>query len=119
MKKYKLMVLLSVLILTIGSVAICAEESDQKGLSQSDVQELSGLSKSFKNYLTKVETANKLTDLKVTKLQDDQVALDEDMSVVQSELEEKIEQLKKENDEKSFWMIIGIVGAATLGLIAH
>lgn len=119
MKKYKLMVLLSVLILTVGSSVVRAQETDQKSLSQSDVQELSGLSKSFKNYLTKVETANKLTDLKVTKLQDDQVALDEDMSVVQAELEEKIEALKKENDEKNFWMIIGIVGAATLGLVAN
>ena len=27
--------------------------------------------------------------------------------------------LKKENDEKSFWMIVGIAAAALVGVVAH
>jgi septal ring factor EnvC (AmiA/AmiB activator) len=96
-------------------------QMDQKGItmSQADIQELAKLSKTFKKYLADVEASASKAEGSVTKLSEDHLTLNNDISQVQLNLEDKMTEMKKENDQKNFWMMVGIAVAATIGIVAR
>ncbi|MFC1771661.1 S-layer homology domain-containing protein [Candidatus Margulisiibacteriota bacterium] len=81
-------------------------------LKKSEVQELVNLAKTFKKYLVNYEIKNKVVKKQLTGLKNEQVTIHDDMSRVA----DKVENLKKENQDQ-FLYIIGACILAALGIL--
>ena len=91
------------------------KKMNQKGykLTQAEVQELVQLSKTFKKYLQKIETQSKKQAKNIKSQEILQSNIHHDLTKINDELQEEINELKKSNNEQHFYMMIAI-GVVTI-----
>lgn len=96
-------------------------DSDQQTLnfSRGDIQELKTLLKAFKTYMSDYDSAAKVSRLSIAKVENEQKVLNTDLSRMNETLTQKMETMKKEQQEQNFLMWIGIGAAAFLGIAIH
>ncbi len=86
-------------------------------LNDAEKQELGNLSKTYKQYLSTLELTVNDHSSRLGKAEAEQETLRFDVSKTQSELQDRIEELKIENRKQHKFMILGIIGAAIVGLL--
>ncbi len=86
-------------------------------LNDAEKQELGHLSKTYKQYLSTLElTVNDHTS-RLGKAESEQETLRFDISKTQSDLQDRIDELKVENRKQHKFIILGIITAAIVGLL--
>jgi hypothetical protein len=86
-------------------------------LNDAEKQELGHLSKTYKQYLSTLElTVNDHTS-RLGKAESEQETLRFDISKTQSDLQDRIDELKVENRKQHKFIILGIITAAIIGLL--
>ncbi len=86
-------------------------------LSKSDTQELKNLGKIYREYFVAYETKLSLLDTKVEAVMSEQKLLDHEYDGLNDALRQEIKLLKKERDDQTLHLWMGIVGAGLLGLL--
>ncbi|MCP4050243.1 MAG: S-layer homology domain-containing protein [bacterium] len=92
-------------------------ENKRLKLDKTEIRELVNLSRVFKKYLVDFETNKAQVDNKVTLIEAEQKVINHDLSRINYELKQEIEELKKENDNQHLFMWVGIGLSAILGLV--
>ena len=115
MTKFGFMV--GVFLMVMGT--FCLADEAPSGLTQAQYQELVQLSKTYKSHLAELETSLNASKSTVQKLQEENLSLTHDLSEVQAALKDEIATMKKDQDQKNFWLMIGVAGAAVFGLLGH
>gem|GEM_PF-6836426 len=92
-------------------------DAQQSGLSKTDIQEIKQLMKTFKQYVSDYETTVKVTTVKTASIEDEQKAINYDMSQVQDSYKKEIAALKKQQQEQSTWFWVGIISAGLFGWV--
>jgi hypothetical protein len=82
-------------------------------LSKAELQELVHLAKTFKTYLSEHDVKVKKLGQKLEGLETEQKTLNKDIT----KYEDKLKQMKKQNDDQHFYMMIGIALAGILGVL--
>jgi hypothetical protein len=93
-------------------------ESDESTLtlSKNDIQEVKQLLKAFKSVMGKTESTLDSHSEQLEKIKSEQKVINTDVSRFSDEWNQKLQTLKKEQQDQNLYMWLGIAAAAFLGM---
>jgi len=94
-------------------------DTDQQelNLTRNDIQEMKTLLKAFKSYMANYDSGLKTSALSLSKIEDEQKTLNLEMSRLNDNWRDKLNEMKIEQEKQTMYLWFGVAAAAFFGLV--